>query len=420
MLRGFRSSYHGFVTELSYRADLLEIKCENLKKHITTLSLTMPDEEIQKLVVQVHGALSPHVLKLKSNDISFLFSAGDEKAHPWFDLISLRALGPMLHAEGIFPWAKLQKVLCKASVIALCGENLATFERIGANVSRASPLKPVESVGEDMASALLALGNTLCSNPGFMAAVSAQFGALDSKERAGIESMFESESFHKSVLGVTPVQEPVQQDPIFGQQLSWALSSTSEAVTTTDEGHSSPGPAVEVDFKKHPALAALAKDVDSASVQQDTLSLEVASPTDTVPEGKELNLDCLPCEELESDQTEFQERRAKIAEVLGKMCAGGPAPSSHTIDQFAHIVEGYSSMFTQNSTAADADNEEEFAPTKGGEAKDDGQNNCCICLEPYGSETLTSACRHRFHKACLVEWMTWSAQCPLCKQILAL
>lgn len=53
--------------------------------------------------------------------------------------------------------------------------------------------------------------------------------------------------------------------------------------------------------------------------------------------------------------------------------------------------------------------------------------SCSICLEPYGTHTITLACRHIFHASCLLKHIKTSARgtldgeraCPLCRAVLA-
>lgn len=47
----------------------------------------------------------------------------------------------------------------------------------------------------------------------------------------------------------------------------------------------------------------------------------------------------------------------------------------------------------------------------------DNAVNCAICLEPTAHDqphTLTS-CNHRFHHACLAEWLVGHVRCPVCR-----
>ena len=55
-----------------------------------------------------------------------------------------------------------------------------------------------------------------------------------------------------------------------------------------------------------------------------------------------------------------------------------------------------------------------------GESKpvDAENDNCMICLEPNstGQIRVVSLCGHRFHSACLMEWIKQKCFCPNCKQ----
>ncbi|KDO26714.1 hypothetical protein SPRG_20513 [Saprolegnia parasitica CBS 223.65] len=44
-------------------------------------------------------------------------------------------------------------------------------------------------------------------------------------------------------------------------------------------------------------------------------------------------------------------------------------------------------------------------------------HDCPICLEEtaMGDRSLTTACGHSFHEACLVKWLETEASCPLCR-----
>ena len=43
------------------------------------------------------------------------------------------------------------------------------------------------------------------------------------------------------------------------------------------------------------------------------------------------------------------------------------------------------------------------------------QSTCCICLDD-GTDTTLPACRHRFHRECIVEWAQHNRTCPVCRR----
>ena len=54
----------------------------------------------------------------------------------------------------------------------------------------------------------------------------------------------------------------------------------------------------------------------------------------------------------------------------------------------------------------------------GGEEMGDGEEACCaVCLEGYaaGDALRTMPCAHAFHGECIVEWLSVSRFCPLCR-----
>jgi hypothetical protein len=52
----------------------------------------------------------------------------------------------------------------------------------------------------------------------------------------------------------------------------------------------------------------------------------------------------------------------------------------------------------------------------GGEEEEDGCG-CAVCLEAYacGDALRTMPCAHAFHEGCIVEWLSVSPLCPLCR-----
>ena len=58
----------------------------------------------------------------------------------------------------------------------------------------------------------------------------------------------------------------------------------------------------------------------------------------------------------------------------------------------------------------------EFRETEGGAGK--SENCCAICLSDYepGEQLRVLPCGHRFHKACVDEWLRVNASCPTCRQ----
>lgn len=45
-----------------------------------------------------------------------------------------------------------------------------------------------------------------------------------------------------------------------------------------------------------------------------------------------------------------------------------------------------------------------------------GQCSVCLCEFEHGDSLRTMRCRHRFHMACVDQWLAQSGQCPVCKQ----
>ena len=44
-------------------------------------------------------------------------------------------------------------------------------------------------------------------------------------------------------------------------------------------------------------------------------------------------------------------------------------------------------------------------------------DTCVVCLESFDTEvTVKLACKHKFHKDCIVRWVTQNTTCPLCKK----
>ncbi|XP_004978363.1 E3 ubiquitin-protein ligase RNF181 [Setaria italica] len=52
-----------------------------------------------------------------------------------------------------------------------------------------------------------------------------------------------------------------------------------------------------------------------------------------------------------------------------------------------------------------------------GEESGDGGSACAVCLEAYaaGDALRTMPCAHAFHEGCIVEWLSVSPLCPLCR-----
>ena len=59
----------------------------------------------------------------------------------------------------------------------------------------------------------------------------------------------------------------------------------------------------------------------------------------------------------------------------------------------------------------------EFRETEGAGAGK-SENCCAICLSDYesGEQLRVLPCGHRFHKACVDEWLRVNASCPTCRQ----
>lgn len=48
----------------------------------------------------------------------------------------------------------------------------------------------------------------------------------------------------------------------------------------------------------------------------------------------------------------------------------------------------------------------------------DAQDQCSVCLMDFehGDSLRTLECAHRFHMACVDQWLAQSGQCPVCKK----
>merc|ERR1719440_1675962 len=48
----------------------------------------------------------------------------------------------------------------------------------------------------------------------------------------------------------------------------------------------------------------------------------------------------------------------------------------------------------------------------------DARDQCSVCLMDFdqGDSLRTLECTHRFHMACIDQWLAQSGQCPVCKQ----
>jgi hypothetical protein len=42
-------------------------------------------------------------------------------------------------------------------------------------------------------------------------------------------------------------------------------------------------------------------------------------------------------------------------------------------------------------------------------------DSCSICLENVHKNKVELACRHSFHKTCIVEWSSYHSTCPYCR-----
>jgi hypothetical protein len=51
------------------------------------------------------------------------------------------------------------------------------------------------------------------------------------------------------------------------------------------------------------------------------------------------------------------------------------------------------------------------------EEQEEDQCSICICEYENGEEVLTLPCKHKFHDACIKQWLQQSVKCPLCNQM---
>merc|ERR1712232_111508 len=47
------------------------------------------------------------------------------------------------------------------------------------------------------------------------------------------------------------------------------------------------------------------------------------------------------------------------------------------------------------------------------------ENRCAVCLEQFGSgeQLRVLPCMHRYHRACIDQWLVRSPACPVCKHV---
>lgn len=47
----------------------------------------------------------------------------------------------------------------------------------------------------------------------------------------------------------------------------------------------------------------------------------------------------------------------------------------------------------------------------------DNHGDCCICMNPFtNSKRTLHSCQHSFCESCLVTWLEYNVNCPLCKK----
>jgi len=86
------------------------------------------------------------------------------------------------------------------------------------------------------------------------------------------------------------------------------------------------------------------------------------------------------------------------------------------LSAIGHVQRGVTPAVISSSTATSTFSQEAADANQSANA-DAAVNKCMVCLENFavGDELRILPCMHRFHKACVDEWLSRSSECPICK-----
>mmetsp|Transcript_73971 Transcript_73971/g.176050 ORF Transcript_73971/g.176050 Transcript_73971/m.176050 type:complete len:293 (-) Transcript_73971:105-983(-) len=108
---------------------------------------------------------------------------------------------------------------------------------------------------------------------------------------------------------------------------------------------------------------------------------------------------------------------AGLLSSLGQEADGSDGARAHqTLPLLAHLLNQLATM----QTGLDRDVIDSLTATASYEASVDADgefSKCMVCLESFQAkdELRILPCLHRYHKGCVDEWLSRSAECPVCK-----